>query len=139
MHKWTKLHFFTIAMYNLQIILEKKIKRQKTKTQNTSYYKPNLPVIIARILLKDYWNIIGFQKRKCRYTDTPQCPLPPFYSRDEFLKNCILEGMTIFAVRGKATFWGNLLGWDQRFFLNISVFVILWSSVKEYLIMMKFP
>ena len=70
-------------------------------------------------------------------------PSTPFLTgRNEFLKNCCLRGVTIFAFRrgggfvlGEAFAWGN-----SDFFLNMFVFVILQSFdssgilVKKYVI-----
>ena len=66
--------------------------------------------------------------------------MPKLGRMDEFIKSCSLGEMAIFALRGGGYILGEACaGGDQQFSLNIFVFVILWSSVKEYKVIITVP
>ena len=80
-----------------------------------------------------FQRIYNHGSRRLTLVNTVSSPCLSLGGWKEILKNCSLMRITIFAIRrgegcilGEAFTWGDLL-----FFLNIFVFVILWSFVKE--------
>lgn len=88
-----------------------------------------------------FQRIYNHGSRRLTLVNTVSSPCLSLGGWKEILKNCSLMRITIFAIRrgegcilGEAFTWGDLL-----FFLNIFVFVILWSFVKEQQILIKIP
>ena len=129
-----------------------------TMTQRKSSINCNLDYrfciwgIFLEILLLDYWKKSKIENRRTILTlffqmlslnlfygitivsSSPLSAWGKWISK----KTAIWEGITIFAVRRGGFTLGEAFVWEvQRFFLKMFVFMILWSSVKDYQIIIN--
>ena len=120
-----------------------------TMTQRKSSINCNLDYrfciwgIFLEILLLDYWKKSKIENRRTILTLFFQITIvssSPLSAWGKWIskKTAIWEGITIFAVRRGGFTLGEAFVWeDQRFFLKMFVFMILWSSVKDYQIIIN--